>query len=126
MSFYEKIGDRFASNDFFYLFSFFSAVVVKIFPRLHEIGANITTNYSMWGERRKAEVTADEKMTAEAKTEECNKLDERIAKFQEKMEFVKELKSLVESYAPATVQVAESAPALAAAPPAAPPAEPTK
>jgi hypothetical protein len=88
---------------------------VKIFPRLHEIGANITTNYNMWGERRKAEVTADEKMTAEAKTEECNKLDERIAKFQEKMEFVKELKT-----------VAESAPALAAAPPAAPPAEPTK
>ena len=67
--------------------------VVKVFPPLYEIGSNMATNYASWGERRKMEFQADAKLTADARAEECRKLDERIAKFREKLAFTEDLKA---------------------------------
>ena len=76
-------------------------MVIKTFPKLHEIGKNVTSNYVSWGERRKAEIIAYDSMAPDAKEEECRKLEDRIYKFKVKMGFIKDLKAMVDSYPPA-------------------------
>jgi len=60
---------------------------VNIFPPLHEIGSNMQKNYQSWGERRKKEITEEDKVGVD-KVEECRKLDERLTKFANRMSFV--------------------------------------
>lgn len=65
---------------------------VNIFPPLHEIGQNMLNNYIGWGEKRRGEIMADDKIADKA--EECRKLDERLGKFREKLGFVQNLREM--------------------------------
>lgn len=60
---------------------------VNVFPPLHEIGSNMLNNFQSWGERRKLDIMEDMKSTAD-KPEECRKVDERLGKFSDKLNFV--------------------------------------
>jgi len=74
---------------FIFFFSSFSIAVVNIFPPLHECGSNMANNVFQWGEWRKRDIMADEKIAN--KEEECKKVDERIGKFRDKMAFTSAL-----------------------------------
>jgi hypothetical protein len=49
-------------------------------------------NYIGWGEKRRGEIMADDKIADKA--EECRKLDERLGKFREKLGFVQNLREM--------------------------------
>jgi len=63
---------------------------ISIFPPLYEAGDYMKDNMLSWGEWRKKEILADEKIIN--KDDEIKKLDDRLAKFSDKMSFVSELK----------------------------------
>ena len=74
------------------------------------------SNYLNWGERRKGEFMGDEKLTAEQKTEEVRKLEERLGKFRDKMAFLEQLKGLPRRHSgngPADLALAKAAAAAA-------------
>ena len=52
----------------------------------------MSNNYCSWGERRKVDIAADEKIAD--KEGECRKLDERLAKFSDKCAFHEVLKAM--------------------------------
>eukprot|EP01034_Spumella_vulgaris_P043297 gene43297-53753_t len=66
---------------------------VQLFPTLHELGSNMRTNFQLWGDRRKGEILADEKITTD-KSVEIRKLDERCAKFTARLSFLDALTAL--------------------------------
>lgn len=72
----------------------FCAAFVNIFPPLHEIGSNMDNNYSKWGEKRKHEIEFDATMDGPRKAEELRKLDERIAKFADRLSFTQQYRGL--------------------------------
>lgn len=69
--------------------------VVKIFPPLSEVGEFMTQNFNLWAERRKQEINDmpqnENGLSQQARLEECRKLDERVAKYLEKMSFLSQL-----------------------------------
>lgn len=69
--------------------------MINIFPALFEIGLYMKKNYVTWCERRKQEIMTMV-MDAEAKLEECNKLDERATKYGEKLSFVENFEIITE------------------------------
>ncbi len=70
----------------------FISAVVNVFPPLYEIGHNMSTNFLLWGERRKGEFMADTTLSPETQVEEVKKLDDRMNKFRDKMAFLNELR----------------------------------
>jgi hypothetical protein len=41
--------------------------MINVFPPLYEIGQNMCANFMNWGDRRKMEISNDEKMTDEVR-----------------------------------------------------------
>lgn len=82
--------------------------VVNVFPSLHEIAQNMLNNFQSWGELKKLEImnapvaapgAAGGDVTAPPpppvnKMEECQKLDERMQKFRDKLRAVSTYKDL--------------------------------
>lgn len=70
--------------------------VVKIFPPLSEVGEFMTQNFSLWAGRRKQEIIDMPPnvngFSHQERLEECRKLDERVAKYIEKMNFLSQLR----------------------------------
>lgn len=66
---------------------------INIFPPCYEMGVFMADNYCSWGEKRKLEIAADDKVAADLKETDCAKLDERMTKFREKLEFCDELRN---------------------------------
>jgi hypothetical protein len=62
-------------------------------PATYVIGSNMSDNFSRWGARRISEINES---SMPNKGEEVRKVEERVAKFSDRMIFVKELKGLVE------------------------------
>jgi hypothetical protein len=69
-----------------------SLAFVNIFPPLHEIGENMLINYQQWGNKRKEEIAGD--VTISDKVGESKKVDDRLGKFKEKMNFLQNLKDM--------------------------------
>ncbi len=68
---------------------------ISIFPPLYTAGQNMKDNMIAWGDWRKKEIKSDPAIgDADA---ECKKLDDRLAKFGDKMAFLKELESFDEA-----------------------------
>jgi hypothetical protein len=67
--------------------------VITLFPPLTDIGDNMATNFQCWGQKRIAEIQADEKMTPENKEVEVGKLEGRLKGFSGKMAFMDGLKT---------------------------------
>ncbi len=65
---------------------------VNVLPPLHSIGSNMLNNFQSWGEKRKLEIMNDDKPID--KSEECRKLDERLGKFRDKMNFLNALRDM--------------------------------
>lgn len=66
--------------------------IVNLFPPLHAIATQLSTNYSAWGEKRKLELIDDPKCADIPG--ECAKLDDRMKKFKEKQSFANAFVSL--------------------------------
>ena len=64
-----------------------------MFPGLHGIGSQLASNYAAWGQRRKAELSADPQLSPEAVSEECGKVDARVKKLRDQLSYVEDLKS---------------------------------
>lgn len=65
--------------------------MINIFPPLYGIGDNMTNNFIQWGDKRINEIPIDPKlatMTAENKQLEIGKIQDRLKKFKEKMQFL--------------------------------------
>jgi len=59
---------------------------------LFEIGENMSANMSLWGNKRKEELSNIE--ASDANIIESQKIDERVKKFAEKMSFTKQMKEM--------------------------------
>ena len=64
-----------------------------MFPGLHGIGSQLASNYGAWGQRRKAELSADPQLSREAVSEECGKVDARVKKLRDQLSSVEDLNS---------------------------------
>jgi hypothetical protein len=62
--------------------------MINVFPPLYEIGQNMCANFMNWGDRRKMEISNDEKMTDKVKAVETGKIVEKMTKYKEKMAFL--------------------------------------
>lgn len=62
-------------------------------PGTYLIGKNMSDNFTLWGRRRIAEITAS---SLENKDDEIRKIEERVTKFTDRMAFVTNLQELVE------------------------------
>ena len=83
-----KILTKLVSNTF----KIFLKAVIKVFPALFEIGENMSANMSLWGNKRKEELSNIE--ASDANIIESQKIDERVKKFGEKMSFTKQMKEM--------------------------------
>ena len=62
--------------------------MINIFPPMFEIGLFMKDNFSGWSNKRKQEIMDSTNMSDDVKTEECNKLYDRMIKYNEKMNFL--------------------------------------
>ncbi len=72
------------------------STVIHIFPPLYSIGENMNNNFILWGDKRIEEIPIDSKlstMTPENKQLEIGKIQDRVKKFKEKMQFLETCKS---------------------------------
>ncbi len=69
---------------------------MNVFPPLYEIGENMLNNFISWGELKKLEIISPTSavVTPTAQAEECQKLDDRMAKFQDKLKVIAMYKDL--------------------------------
>ena len=65
---------------------------MNILPTLHEIGGNMANNFNQWGLKRLAELAP--KDGSSQRPEEAVKLEERLQKFKDRMNFVNVLQAL--------------------------------
>lgn len=63
-----------------------------MFPPLTEIGDNMLSNFLSWGQKRIAEIPKDDKVAADQKDVEIGKIQARLDKFKEKMNFLSSTK----------------------------------
>ena len=70
----------------------FYIAFVNIFPPLYSIGYNMKDNLHQWGKRRLLELTPTDPPSE--KPEEYKKLEERLGKWSEKMNFLDILQKL--------------------------------
>ena len=68
---------------------------IKAFPALYDIGENITSNFTSWGEKRTREIQGDGSMDAATKAAEIAKIEGRIQKFKEKQSYTDELRDFI-------------------------------
>jgi hypothetical protein len=66
---------------------------IQLFYPLHEIGDNILYNYLEWSKRKKIEIMNDNTKKSDDKDIELEKIDNQMSAFEEKFEFLNELKS---------------------------------
>lgn len=67
---------------------------INILPPMHEWGTRLKENFDLWGEKKREEINSQRAVIVYDRAEELRKLDERLAKFREKMAFVQGLKAL--------------------------------
>ena len=67
--------------------------ILNMLPATYLIGKNMSENFTLWGRRRIAEITAS---SLQNKDEEIRKIEERLTKFTDRMAFVTNLQELVE------------------------------
>lgn len=72
------------------------SAVINIFPPLHQIGENMLHNFLSWGDKRIQELKNDPNLTPENKTVEVGKLEDRLKKFKDKMNFLETCKANLE------------------------------
>ena len=67
--------------------------VVKLFPPLFEVGENVSSNFQHWCDRQKLDIDTNDKIKAEDKAAEKDKVEAKKAAFREKMSFTSALRA---------------------------------